>query len=147
MVDYAGPALGMVETRGLIAAIEAADAMAKAAEVSLIAIEKVTAALVTVHIKGEVAAVRSAVDAGVAAAGRVGEVVSSHVIARPASEVSDLINKESGSHAPASSQTLEDMTVNELRSRARQVSDFPIQGRDIAKANKAELLRYFQDLG
>lgn len=142
MADSSGPALGMIETRGLVAAIEAADAMAKASEIRLVSLEKVTAALVTVHIKGEVAAVRSAVDAGVAAASRVGEVVSSHVIPRPAVEVAGMV----GEGSTETSGSLDDMTVNELRSRARQTSGFPIQGRDIAKANKAELLRYFEDI-
>ncbi len=76
-------ALGLIETKGLIAAIEAADAMAKAADVKIINKEKVTAALVTIEIMGDVAAVKAAVDAGAAAAQRVGDLVSAHVIARP----------------------------------------------------------------
>jgi len=76
-------ALGMVETRGLIASIEAADAMVKAARVQLIGKEKVQGGLVTILIVGETAAVKSAVDAGAAAARRVGEVVSTHIIPRP----------------------------------------------------------------
>ncbi len=80
-------ALGMVETRGLIAAIEAADAMVKASRVTLVGMEKADAGLVTILVEGETAAVQSAVDAGTAAAERVGQVVSGHVIPRPASEV------------------------------------------------------------
>lgn len=76
-------ALGMVECRGLVAMIEAADAMVKAANVELIGYEKIDAGLVTAIVRGEVAAVRSAVDAGAAAARRVGEVVATHVIPRP----------------------------------------------------------------
>jgi microcompartment protein CcmL/EutN len=76
-------ALGMVECRGLVAMIEAADAMVKAANVQLIGYEKIDAGLVTAIVRGEVAAVRSAVDAGAAAARRVGEVVATHVIPRP----------------------------------------------------------------
>jgi len=76
-------ALGLVETKGLIAAIEAADAMAKAANVRLVGKEKITAALVTIKVVGDVAAVQAAVDAGAAAAARVGQLVSIHVIPQP----------------------------------------------------------------
>lgn len=87
-------ALGLVETQGLIGAIEAADAMAKAAEVKIINKEKSTAALVTIKIVGDVAAVRAAVDAGAAAAQRVGQLVSSHVIPRPDSDIVGIIQNE-----------------------------------------------------
>jgi ethanolamine utilization protein EutM len=73
----------MVETRGLVAAVEAADAMVKAAQVSLVSRQLVGDGLVTVIIKGEVGAVKTAVEAGATAAQRVGELVSQHVIARP----------------------------------------------------------------
>jgi len=86
-------ALGLIETRGLIGAIEAADAAVKASHVTLVGKEKSTAALVTIKIVGEVAAVRSAVDAGAAAAQRVGELLSTHVIPRPADEIEALIYK------------------------------------------------------
>ena len=82
-------ALGMVECRGLVAMIEAADAMVKAANVRLVGYEKIDAGLVTAIVRGEVGAVRSAVDAGAAAARRVGEVVSTHVIPRPHAEVDE----------------------------------------------------------
>ncbi len=78
-----GDALGMVETRGLVAMIEAADAMVKSARVSLVGWEKVGSGYVTVIVRGDVAAVRAATDAGAAAARRVGELVSVHVIPRP----------------------------------------------------------------
>lgn len=84
-------ALGLIETKGLIGAIEAADAMVKAANVKLVSKEKITAALVTVKIIGEVAAVKSAVDAGAAAAQRVGQLVSAHVIPRPDDQLEYLI--------------------------------------------------------
>ena len=80
-------ALGMVETKGLVAMIEAADAMVKAANVRLVGYEKIDAGLVTAIVRGEVGAVKAAVDAGAAAARRVGEVVSTHVIPRPHAEV------------------------------------------------------------
>lgn len=84
-------ALGLIETKGLIGAIEAADAMVKAANVKLVSKEKITAALVTVKIIGEVAAVKSAVDAGAAAAQRVSQLVSAHVIPRPDDQIEDII--------------------------------------------------------
>ena len=84
-------ALGMVETRGLVASIEAADAMVKAAKVTLISKEKITAGLVTIMVAGETAAVKSAVDAGAAAAQRVGELVSTHVIPRPDDQINDIV--------------------------------------------------------
>lgn len=84
-------ALGLIETKGLIGAIEAADAMVKAANVKLVSKEKITAALVTVKIIGEVAAVKSAVDAGAAAAQRVSQLVSAHVIPRPDDQLEDII--------------------------------------------------------
>jgi len=80
-------ALGMVETRGLVGAIEAADAMVKAANVVLIGSEYVGGGFVTVMVRGDVGAVKAATDAGAAAAKRVGEVVSVHVIPRPHSDV------------------------------------------------------------
>ena len=80
-------ALGMVETKGLVAAIEAADAMVKAANVTLIGKERIGSGLVTVMVRGDVGAVKSAVDAGAAASERVGELVSVHVIPRPHEEV------------------------------------------------------------
>lgn len=82
-------ALGMVECKGLVAMIEAADAMVKAANVQLVGYEKVDAGLVTAIVRGEVAAVKSAVDAGAAAARKVGEVVATHVIPRPHANVDD----------------------------------------------------------
>ena len=86
-------ALGMIETKGLVAAIEAADAMVKAANVTLIGKEHVGGGLVTVLVRGDVGAVKAATDAGAAAAERVGELVSIHVIPRPHSEVETILPK------------------------------------------------------
>ena len=80
-------ALGMVETKGLVGAIEAADAMVKSANVALVGYEKIGSGLVTVMVRGDVGAVKAAVDAGAAAAKRVGEVYGVHVIPRPHSDV------------------------------------------------------------
>ena len=86
-------ALGMVETRGLVGAIEAADAMLKAANVSLVGYEKIGSGLVTVMVRGDVGAVKAATDAGAAAARAVGEVVSIHVIPRPHMDTEKIIPK------------------------------------------------------
>ena len=87
-------ALGMVETKGLIGAIEAADAMAKAAKVELIGKEQIGGGLVTVMVRGDVGAVRAATDAGAAAAQRVGELISVHVIPRPHVDVELILPKK-----------------------------------------------------
>ena len=86
-------ALGMIETRGLVSAIEAADAMVKAANVHLLGKEHVGGGLVTVMVRGDVGAVKAATDAGAAAAQRVGELVSVHVIPRPHDDVELILPK------------------------------------------------------
>ena len=84
-------ALGMIETKGLVGCIEAADAMVKAAKVTLIGKERIGGGYVTVMVRGEVGAVKAATDAGAAAARRVGELISVHVIPRPHSEVESIL--------------------------------------------------------
>ena len=84
-------ALGMVETRGLIGAIEAADAMVKAANVKLIGKERIGSGLVTVMVRGDVGAVKAAVDAGAAAAKRVGDLYGTHVIPSPHDDVEGIL--------------------------------------------------------
>lgn len=86
-----GEALGLIETRGLVGAIEAADAMVKAANVQLVGYEKIGSGLITVMVRGDVGAIRAAVDAGAEAAAKVCEVVASHVIPRPHSDVERVI--------------------------------------------------------
>jgi len=93
-------ALGMIETRGLVGAIEAADAMVKAANVTLLGKERVGGGLVAVMVRGDVGAVKAATDAGAAAAKRVGELVSVHVIPRPHDEVESILPA-----APAAEKT------------------------------------------
>lgn len=188
-------ALGLIETKGLVGAIEAADAMAKAADVRIISKEKITAALVTIKITGEVAAVRSALDAGAAAAQRVGQLVSVHIIPRPDDQLDSIlydnslrpsesedsgkdtavISEADGGSEPSkesdepsgddpddeaeenggveimdiqsiSFEELEQMNVHRLRSLARGLSQFPIKGREISKANKQVLLDHFKKL-
>ena len=86
-------ALGMIETKGLVASIEAADAMVKAANVTLVGKEHVGGGLVAVLVRGDVGAVKAATDAGAAAAERVGELVSVHVIPRPHGEIEAILPK------------------------------------------------------
>ncbi|MDO4717498.1 MAG: BMC domain-containing protein [Propionibacteriaceae bacterium] len=86
-------ALGLVETKGYVGAVEAADAMTKSANVQLIGSEKIGAGYVTVMVRGDVGAVKAAVDAGSAAAAKVGELISCHVIPRPHTDVEKLLPK------------------------------------------------------
>ncbi len=152
-------ALGLVETRGLVAAIEAADAMTKAAEVQLVGRERTDPGMITIKVIGEVAAVRSAVDAGSAAAARVGQLISSHVIPRPAEDVEMLIFQQSilkkqeeesafditlhpGLLSKSKEEFLKDLdklNVHELRKYARTIDGLHIQGREISIANREEL--------
>lgn len=152
-------ALGLIETRGLVAAIEAADAALKAAAVELINYEKVFGGLVTVAVTGEVAAVQAAVAAGSAAAARVGELISRHVIPRPLADIELLIRQPGGSGDNSddedtvdltsgtagvmeeeSIQDLENLSVEELRRMARKTDGISIQGRQISRANKEQLI-------
>ncbi len=86
-------ALGMIETRGLTAAIEAADAMVKSAEVTLIGTEKIGSGLVSVMVRGDVGAVNAAVEAGSQAASKLGELIATHVIPRPHADVEKILPK------------------------------------------------------
>jgi len=89
-------AIGLIETKGLVGSIEAADAMVKAANVSLLGEERIGGGYVTVIIEGDVGAVKAATDAGAAAAKRVGELISVHVIPRPHEEVDKILPKRNG---------------------------------------------------
>lgn len=144
-------ALGLIETRGLVGAIEAADAGAKAANVRLLGTERADAGLVTVKFIGEVAAVKSAVDAGAAAAQRVGHLVSVHVIPRPHDDLGLVAEDDEVSGAPLPQggldlATLEQMKVVELRALARRMEAFPLKGRDVARAGRDDLLGAFRSL-
>lgn len=86
-----GEALGLIETKGLVALIEASDAMVKAANVKLVGWEKIGAAYVTAMVRGDVAAVKAATDAGAAAAQKIGELIAVHVIPRPHSSLEDVL--------------------------------------------------------
>lgn len=166
MFEYA---LGLVETRGLVGSIEAADVMVKTANVHILGTEYVRNGLVTVQVIGEVAAVKAAVDAAGAAVARVGQLVSTHVIPRPAEDLESILKKLPGAGAdeaqpPAKRQEpaprpetsvafvpsgddteyrrqLEAMTVHQLRTLARSSAGLGIAGRQISKANKEILIR------
>lgn len=86
-----GEALGMIETKGLVAAVQAADVALKAADVALVGYEKIGSGLVSVLLRGDVAAIKAAVDAGSQAAGRLGELISAHVIPRPHNELEKML--------------------------------------------------------
>lgn len=146
MVD----AIGMIETRGLVGAITAADAALKAANVALLGTERVDPALVTVTFTGEVAAVQAAVDAGVAAAERVGELIAQHVIPRPHEEVETMRGHTSTASTATSHQSeartytlqeLEHMTVVDLRRLARHSSGIALRGRAISTATREVLIQ------
>jgi microcompartment protein CcmL/EutN len=95
-------AIGMLETKGLVSLVEASDAMLKAANVTMIGWDKVGSGLVTGFITGDVAAVKAAVDAGAAAAGKIGQVVGVHVIARPHDDLINMLPKKKGAKAASS---------------------------------------------
>lgn len=160
-------ALGLLETKGLVAAIEGADAMVKAANVRMAGKTIVGGGLVTIAVYGDVGAVKASVDAGLAAAKRVGTVVSHHVIPRPHDEIEKILpgyfNEDEGEKIAESYETLEitkeileenvkkhglngalemikKTSVVKLRHLAREFSGLKITGRDISKANKEKLL-------
>jgi microcompartment protein CcmL/EutN len=147
-------ALGLVETRGLVGAIEAADAGLKSADVRLLSQERADAGLVTITFVGDVAAVKAAVDSAAAAAARVGQLVSAHVIPRPTPDLDLMFDEVAPTPAPPPPMTggrydlaqLENAKVIDLRGMARQIADFPLKGRDVARAGRDELLAGFRAL-
>lgn len=150
-------ALGLIETRGLVSAIEAADAAAKAAEVRITSVEVTVPAMVTVKLEGDLGAVQAAVSAGAAAASRIGELLAAHVIPRPDDELDKIlpdvpfVNPADSTRSsnglslriPAD-ERLDDMTVIELRHLAREQEGFPLAGREISRANKQELITHLR---
>ena len=145
--SWTDQALGLIETRGLVGAIEAADAGVKAAPVSLHGMERTDPALITVLFGGDTASVKAAVDAGAAAAERVGELVAVHVIPRPYPGLELMSDAaETGNGAPPGTP-LSEMKVVDLRHKARQIEHFPLKGRELSIANREELLALFKQLG
>jgi microcompartment protein CcmL/EutN len=140
MLEYA---LGLIETRGLVGAIEAADAAVKSADVQLVGKERAEAGLITIKIIGDVAAVRAAVDAGAAAAQRVGELVSVHVIPRPDDELEILIHPPAGRQnerqiEESSRQTQQPHRAPERRPRRAQA---PAQKPELAPKEQSAPVR------
>lgn len=133
-------ALGMVETLGFVGAVEAADAMVKAAKVVLRGYELSTGGLVVVKVTGEVGAVMSAVSAGAEAASKVGRLVSTHVIPRLHDESERMVFPPAAIPSPVQDD-LSKMKVAELRALARKTPGVPLTGREISKANREQLLK------
>ncbi|RYD03723.1 hypothetical protein N752_18415 [Desulforamulus aquiferis] len=139
-------ALGMIETRGMVGAVEAADAMVKAADVAMLGQELVGADLVTVFIRGDVGAVKAAADAGAAAAKIVGELVAVHVIPRPHEDIEVLlptapfVEETIIAITSFTEESLQALTVEDLRLAARKIENIAIQGRQISRANKEQLI-------
>ncbi len=150
-----GGALGLLETVGLVAAIEAADAMLKTAEVRLVRQQRTNPALITHVVTGDTAAVQAAVDAGAMAAERVGKVAARLVIPSPDPSVWRLLTgarmdavledaPRVASQGAALEDDYEDRTVRELRSVARDRDDDDFSGRTISKASKDELVAFLR---
>ena len=140
-------AIGLIETCGLVGVIEAADAAAKSAQVDLLGIEQVGAGLVSVRFSGEVAAVQVAVAAGVAAALKVSQVISHHVIPAPHLDLKDLLQGQSApttqAPSPATPPTLDELDglpVARLRAFVRQLPAAQLKGRQVSRANKKALI-------
>ena len=151
-----GAALGMVEAYGLVAAVVAADAMLKAAGVHLVRQQRTVPALVTHFVVGDTAAVRAAVSAAEVAVARIGRVVATHVIPRPAPDVwrtlvgvvpGEPLGAPPARPAPpaAAAPDYASRTVRELRELARARDDARLSGRAVSKASKAELVAFLQE--
>ncbi|MBC8204787.1 BMC domain-containing protein [bacterium] len=133
-------ALGLIETRGFVGAVEAADAMLKAAKVKLRGYELSTGALVVVKVTGEVGAVRSAVSAGAEAAKKVGELISTHIIPRPHDETEDIIFPSESVPGEDHPLNFSNLTVPELRTLARRIPSIGMSGREISSAKRDTLV-------
>ena len=137
-------AIGLIETRGLVGVIEAADAAVKSAPVELLGIKPIGGGLVSTHFRGEVAAVQVAVQAGVEAALKVSQVISHRVIPAPHLDVENLLLHQPQAAAPPVQpppDELEDLPVARLRQLVRQLPDAQLKGRQVSRANKEALLR------
>ena len=137
-------AIGLIETRGLVGVIEAADAAVKSAPVELLGIKSVGGGLVSTHFRGEVAAVQVAVQAGVEAASKVSQVISHRVIPSPHIDIENLLLDQPQVTTPpaqAPPDELESLPVTRLRQLVRQLPDTQLKGRQVSRANKEALLR------
>ena len=150
-------AIGLIETRGLIGVLEAADTAAKAADVQLLGVERIGGGIVSVRFRGDTASVQAAVSAAGEAARRVSELVSAHVIPSPAFDIEYVLSASSGhaskgtaaSPAPEksapdkvapASEDLQSLPVAHLRQLARKTPGMALRGRQISRANKDQLL-------
>ena len=137
-------AIGLIETRGLVGVIEAADAAVKSAPVELLGIKSIGGGLVSTHFRGEVAAVEVAVQAGVEAARKVSEVISHRVIPSPHIDIENLLLHQPLAATPPAQpppDELESLPVSRLRQLVRQLPDAQLKGRQVSRANKEALLR------
>ena len=133
-------AIGLIETRGLVGVIEAADAAVKSAPVELLGIKPIGGGLVSTHFRGEVAAVQVAVQAGVEAALKVSQVISHRVIPAPHLDVENLLLPQPPPAQPPPDE-LADLPVARLRQLVRQLPNAQLKGRQVSRANKEALLR------
>ncbi len=134
--------IGLIETRGLVGAVGAADAAVKAGNINLLAFELIGGGLVSVKFRGDVAAVQVAVQAGIEAARGISELVSHNVIAAPDKALSDLLtsNATASELIIAEEENLHELSVTQLRQMVRQRSDAQLKGRDVSRANKQMLI-------
>jgi ethanolamine utilization protein EutM len=141
-------ALGLIETKGFIGIVEAADAAVKAAGVTLRAVERIDGGLVSIRLLGDVGAVKAAVSAGVEAASRVGQVVAQHVIPGPHEDLVRQFGLETDSTLSNLAELdLDSLSVTQLRQLARQASGLSIQGREISRANREQLIGELRETG
>lgn len=136
------PALGLIETLGFVGVTEAADAATKAAAVELSAVEQIDGGIISIRVLGDVGAVQAAVEAGVQAAQQVGTLVAHHVIPNPHEDLVDVFGlmENTGETNEIDETDLESLPVHRLRQIARETPGIAIQGREISRANRAQLL-------
>ncbi len=139
-----GSAIGLIETRGLVGVIEAADTAAKTADVRLLGFERIGGGFVSLSFRGDTASVTTAVEAAQTAAARVGEVVSAHVIPSPRIDVEALAPRAPDprpeGEPPELPQDLDAVPVSRLRRLARQTAGVGLKGRQVSRANKEQLI-------
>ncbi len=143
-----GSAIGLIETRGLVGVVEAADTAAKTADVRLLGFERIGGGFVSLSFRGDTASVTTAVEAARAAAARVGEVVSAHVIPSPRIDVEALAPRRAPDPRPEGEppepselpQDLDAVPVTRLRRLARQTAGVGLKGRQVSRANKEQLI-------
>lgn len=133
------PALGLIETLGFVGVTEAADAATKAAAVELSAVEQIEGGIISIRVLGDVGAVQAAVEAGVQAAQQVGTLVAHHVIPNPHEDLVDVFGLMEKTDE-MDEVDLESLPVHRLRQIARETPGINIQGREISRANRAQLL-------